>query len=158
MLTLDANPNSPTFNTYCTLEEADTFAQSRLYSEAFTNADPNKRSMALVQATELLDTLKWKGVKTNASQPKSFPRTNLYNLDGVVVDSDIPSWLKRATLEVAINIISKDPNHTSFNKLQIEGLSVSRDNSSNRNWYSSSVKQIVGQYVSNPYSVSTVRV
>ncbi len=157
MPTIDNNPSSVNFNCYITLQEAEDIANSRLYSDKFSCANPDNKVIALIQASELLDSLLWKGSKTSQSQLKSFPRTALYDLDGVLVEQQIPNWLKRANFEVAINILTTNPNTEGLVSLKLDTLQVSKQSVSTKNWYTTSVKQLVSQFVKSSFQIPTVR-
>lgn len=89
-------------NTYLTLEEANTYFESRLYNTAWLNASADDKEKALIMATQKIDNLDNSGFgfidsKYDISQKLEFPRT-----DGIV-----PEKVKKAACEEALAILSR---------------------------------------------------
>lgn len=92
-MALDANPGSPTFNSYCTVAAATTFLEERLYTQAWYTAPPDvtlqaQREAALITATLLINTyVVW-------SQPPS-------------TWTSVPLTVQRATAYYALDLLDE---------------------------------------------------
>lgn len=111
-LTIVATAGSETANSYCTLVEAYSYHETRLHSLDTWDAadDGEEKTPALVWATRLLDEMvMWSGLKADDTQRLRWPRTYVYDIDGVEIDSAvIPEFLKNATAEFAFYLLSND--------------------------------------------------
>jgi hypothetical protein len=101
----------PGQNSYCPLEEADSYFEDRLDAAAWLEASETEKSQSLVTATSMLDDMEWLGVMASSSQVLAFPRTGMYydpragwneTLDPV------PSRLIRAQKELAYHLLNND--------------------------------------------------
>jgi hypothetical protein len=132
---------------YGSVQEADTYFSMRLHEIAWSNSDPTDRPRALWAATQIIDTLNYKGHKAtvhavilslphhrredmqeqiraaDAAQVHEFPRGT---------DTDVPDAILRACYEIAYSLLDgKDP------ELELENLGiVSQGYSSVRTTYS----------------------
>lgn len=106
---IDATPDGANANSYVTLAEANTYFDSRLYVDAWTNAnDDDIRNRALVSATRRLELEKYYGTKTTTTQALSFSRQGLEYLDGISLDGIIPQQVKDAQCELALHMLTVD--------------------------------------------------
>jgi len=115
---------------YGTLQEAYDYFDHRLHETAWTGAAVADRPKALWAATQIIDTLNYKGNKAavhallesdsdatqeqireaEASQPLEFPRGS---------DTDVPDAIRRACYEIAHSLLDgKDP------ELELENLGI----------------------------------
>lgn len=86
-------------NTYVT--EAELTAYASVRGVTIENAD---REKFLTLAMDYLESLDFKGIKTDDTQPLQFPRKELY-IDNVLMPSDeIPLLVKQSQMETAISI------------------------------------------------------
>jgi hypothetical protein len=100
---IDANPISPTMNSYCDLAVADTYFAFRFGGEAWADFDEAKKEALLVRATNRLETLKYGGLKFVRTQPLLWPRSGIYDDEGNLYAPNIlPTKLKQATCEMAL--------------------------------------------------------
>ena len=85
---------------YNTVAEADSYFENRLFSDDWTNLpDSVMKEQYLRTATLLQDTLcTWDGSKTDEDQNLEFPRNG---------ETEIPANIKKANLEIVIEIISQ---------------------------------------------------
>lgn len=99
---LDADPASPTADSFVTLVESDTFLiEGRLFGDAWATPTDETKEKALKWATYLLTTMwDWNLDKLVASQPLPFPTT---------ADEGFPLVLRRSCAEVALLLLEKDP-------------------------------------------------
>jgi hypothetical protein len=116
---------------YGTLDEANQYFANRLHESAWSNADPADRPKALWAATQIIDTLNFKGHKhpvyellqqnsqattveiqaAEAAQALEFPRG---------IDTEVPEAICRACYEIAHSLLDgKDP------ELELEALGIS---------------------------------
>lgn len=61
-------------NSYISLADAKTYFSTRLYADAWTAADDDTKSSALIMATRKIDRQKFNGQKANYDQTLKFPR------------------------------------------------------------------------------------
>lgn len=102
--------NVPAANSYVSLAEARAYAGLRGLNLPVSDIE---LSSLLVRSTDYLDTFKYKGAKTSASQSLEWPRSRVYLLNpgycnsGELLPSDsIPQKLKSAQIEAAIGLFS----------------------------------------------------
>lgn len=95
---------------YVTLEEAQSYFDERLNSEAWDEATDVDRLKALKTATRAINNLRFVGSKAILTQENEFPRL------GMTV---VPTAIKEATCELALQLLDVvDPN------LEIENIAV----------------------------------
>lgn len=100
---IDPDKNSPTFNSYASVEDLKKYAEDR----NITLADSGLESLLIV-AMDYLESQKWLGKRTDVNQPLSFPRSGL-SRDGVAIpDNEIPKALIQAQCRLAIESIEND--------------------------------------------------
>lgn len=90
---------------YVTIDFIDQYAENLGYSDWDTYSTPVKESYAN-QATQYIDlSFNFSGTKTESTQALEFPRQNCYEscIREYFDDDEIPTKLKRAVAEVAIN-------------------------------------------------------
>ena len=110
MPTLVATAGATNANSYCTLAEANTYHESRLYTTSWTDAEDDNKVIALIWATRMLDEIcDWVGEKSTGEQALRWPRWDAWDKDGYNLDANtIPTFLKNATAELAFQLILKD--------------------------------------------------
>lgn len=96
---------------YVTLEEANTYFESRLHAEAWTNASDTDKQKALEMATRAIDRTPLKGVKASWDQAHQFPR---------YPDTEVPQAVKDACCEEALAILER--GNSQRRRLQQEGV------------------------------------
>lgn len=98
-------------NSYCTLAEANSYHDARLFVTTWTGATDDDKSKALLMATRLLDAMyDWAGWCVTSTQALQWPRSGVPNahLTGDVEPTVIPTELKNATAEFARQLITAD--------------------------------------------------
>ncbi|MDX7992885.1 DnaT-like ssDNA-binding protein [Xenorhabdus littoralis] len=116
---IDADKNSPTFNSYASVGDLKQFAAQRGYSLSDSNVLPS----LLFQAMDYLSTKQWKGSKTNKNQPLAFPRKGIY-VDGELVPDDvIPMPLINAQCRLAVDSLEYDLTPTVGGEVLSEAVS-----------------------------------
>ena len=121
------------YNSFCSLDEADLYHSRRLGNSAFLTADLDTRTSALYWATDILNRQVWIGTPESSTQKLSWPRKyvptrNTINLVSTgtsrrrnrerdenltlftqYLDSTlIPEFLKDATSELALYLIERE--------------------------------------------------
>lgn len=108
---------------YSTYIEADTYFQDRLYTLIWDEATSVNKTIALTEATQRIDRLRFKGKPVDDNQELEFPR---YYGDAVEGDEIIPNNIKIACYEIAYALLDDiDPDQ------ELENLSVSSQGYSN---------------------------
>ena len=97
-------------NSYSSLADANTYHSERLHNSEWAACDNESRESALIWASRSLDDwFQWKGEPTDTDNGLRFPRTNIVDRDGTLLDSSlIPAFLVRATAQLALELIRKD--------------------------------------------------
>jgi hypothetical protein len=121
-LVLDATVGGPKANTYCTVEEADTYHEAHPYSSTWANATEDQKKRALVTATRLLDEhIEWNGWVATSTQALLWPRVGTFYKSGYVIDSTVlPKELKHATAELARQLL--DANRMADSDIETQGI------------------------------------
>jgi hypothetical protein len=118
---LNATPGASNANSYLTLNEAQAYFDTRLFSDAWDNSDDQTK--ALIMATRTIDMLfqpytylittkdgtqllrtrpSWTGAASTTTQALSWPRTGMFDRNGNPIPVDvIPQQLKDAVAELA---------------------------------------------------------
>jgi hypothetical protein len=106
---IDATVGGATSNCYCTLAEAELYFAARGFSENWTDATDDAKSVSLIWATRLMDLQVWRGMKRELTNVLRWPRMGLVDRDGGVVNYDtIPVFIKNATCEWALYLLGED--------------------------------------------------
>lgn len=99
-------------NAYSTVEEADAYFEDRAGSDAWSEADDDAKSRALITAASVLNGISWIGVAVSSEQTLAFPRSGWYfdPLFGkdVALPSTVPDRVVRAGCELALHLISNE--------------------------------------------------
>lgn len=111
-MALDPTVGGADSNSYVDTTEANAYFANRLNSDAWTDAgtvSPPTQEAALVTATLRMDQEQWRWTKASTTQALEFPRTGQTDKGGTLVSTDaIPQWLKYATMELAIAMLTED--------------------------------------------------
>lgn len=115
-----------------TTEEAVAYLEGRLDSDAWDQAQPERRDKALRTATRQLNNLTYVGIKADADQAHAFPRT--YTMqpamdarmrgDGAAVYTEdaIPAFVKEAVCEHALFLLEQTPYERHRARQQAQGI------------------------------------
>ena len=109
---------------YGTYLEANEYFQNRLYTLAWDEASSKNKTIALEEATQRIDRLRFSGVKVDETQELEFPRYYL-EYDGTDLgpegDEEIPEDIQIATYELAYCLLDGvDPD------LELENLIITQ--------------------------------
>lgn len=89
---------------YSTLEEANSYFNSRLHVGVWTSASNDDKQRALNDAARIIDRFQYLGSKLEATQIHEWPRSGV-SLNCVAVE-DVPGDIKLAEFEIAIALLS----------------------------------------------------
>lgn len=122
-----------TSNSYANVSDGDTYHDTRLHVDDWTNASTADKEKALMWATQLLDDMvDWNGRKTDDDQALDWPRYQIYDEDGYYIPHNtIPSEIVNATCELARNLLSEDitdsPDTLGFSYLRAGDVAINVD-------------------------------
>lgn len=119
--------NDKDYNTYATVDEADSYFAATFGSE-WDNVGQTQKPQLLVTATRLIDKKDFQGVKVDENQPLKLPRVLA---DGTITDDNL---VMQACVELAMNVYSDGGKNVDISNIKSVGLGDSsitfRDNSS----------------------------
>lgn len=96
-------------NSYLTQDAANDLIDARGFNSDWTSASYADKNRVIVWATTLLDAEQWKGEPVSNTQALKWPRAYVYTPEGALLSSSvIPSFLKRATAELALALLAAD--------------------------------------------------
>lgn len=108
-VTLVATVGGATSNTLATLAEAETYFETRLHDDDWTDASTADKNSALAWAGMLLNTLTWKGDIAATTQAMCWPRDGAYDRNGnEIATTTIPQDIKYGQIEWAFWLIQED--------------------------------------------------
>ena len=117
--TFDSTPTSGTMNSYTSVSFADDYFVARFGAESWSSFDEPKKFALLVQATNILDTYMYGGLRTSRSQPLQWPRQGIYNDEGTPYSSAVlPDKMQKATCEMAFWLFTEEDRLLSDTSLQ----------------------------------------
>jgi hypothetical protein len=98
---------------YIVADDAQTYFDDRLNTEPWDSASDDDKLKALKQATGLINNLRFRGYRSDPTQPNEFPRS------GSMV---VPDAIAKATCELALVLLDQvDPN------LEIENTPITSE-------------------------------
>jgi hypothetical protein len=100
-VTVDASVGGAAANSYLTVAAADTIAEYRLGTLAWSTATTDNKGRALIQATTYLDQLGWVGTKATTTQALLWPRTDAECGEFSFAANVIPGPIQQATFDLA---------------------------------------------------------
>jgi hypothetical protein len=95
---------------YCTVDEAQSYFDGRLNTDAWDDATSTNKEKSLINATRLIDRLNFKGTKTSDSQDLQFPRDE---------DTTVPDDIKYACSELALALLDGVDPELEFENLRM---------------------------------------
>lgn len=119
-------------NSYVSLEDANTYFTERLYSDAWSSADDNKKSQALIMSTRKLDSLPLKGKKVHNDQALAFPRYEYKPIrsncdDGILPGQrkyEITDRIKQAQCEEALALLKGIPKRLELQQQNVQQFTI----------------------------------
>ncbi len=147
-LTVESGESKTDSNTYISLDNANSYMEARIGTDAWDGASDTDKQAALVQSARILDRyVEWRGVKTDDTQAMQWPRQYVPDPEYRTVDaldfyidagdyfipSDaVPQRIKDAQCELALHLLSQDsqtvPDTAGYSQIDVEGaVSLSVD-------------------------------
>ncbi len=108
--------------TYDTYINADTYFESRLHVATWRESTTAQKIIALVEATQRIDRLRFRGTKVIADQDLEFPR---YYGDEAEGDETVPEDIKIASYELALALLDGVDPDMEFENLAVVGHAYS---------------------------------
>ena len=120
-ISLDDGNNNNSQLIYGSVTDANIYFANRLKSDVWEEATEKDRSLALLEATQRIENLRFDGQKAVSTQTLSFPRKYVTQ-DNVVsptyiTQTSIPANIIKACYEEAISVLSDDDQQLAFNNL-----------------------------------------
>lgn len=163
-MAIDATSGGTDSDSFVTVEDADLYHNTRLHNSEWTSASTANKEAALKWATRILNDLQWLGRIADDAQALRWPRSNVYNRDGILLDdTTIPTFLEQATAEMAWRLIIEDntvqSDLTGFRSLSLDGVGsiTMKDGQISKTALERSVKDLIGYYVAGGYSQGVIR-
>lgn len=131
-------PDVEEVDCYGTLSRANAYFNRKLRNQPWVDSYPDDRKKALIEATRIVDSLNYAGVKADPTQEHQFPRSTLgyvtISADGsllsvsAVADASVPQDIEYATYEIAIKLLDGiDPDLEAVNVAKTsQGFSSAR--------------------------------
>lgn len=99
----------PNSNSYSSVADADQYHENHGDPAAWSGASVSDKENALREATQYLDSKyggRWRGRRVLFTQRLDWPRFNVVDQDGVLLDSsDVPRELEDACAELALKVV-----------------------------------------------------
>lgn len=127
-MALDATVGGNSANSYVSQDEANDYFADTLQADDWTAV--TAKDGALVQATEYLNSLEWRGNKASSTQALQLPRKSLYDVNGSLVPSDsIPPEVKRATYQLALFLAANSDGLTPdlTTKIKVDVIEIEQE-------------------------------
>ena len=146
-MALVATPGAQNANSYVTETEADAYFEGRVHATAWASATDAEQS--LISASQMLDWyMSWDGIRAAETQIMEWPRANVYDNSGFLIDSTIiPVRIKQAVFELALFSLSEDrladKDMDGFAEMKVGPLSLKSDASHTK----SSKKRAIPKHV-----------
>ena len=128
-VSLVATVGGTTSNTLATLAEAESYFESRLHDDSWSDASTDEKNTALAWAGRLMNTLTWKVDVAATTQAMCWPRDNVYDRNGdEIATTTIPNDLKYGQIEWAFWLLqedlSKDADSTGMDAVTVDVINV----------------------------------
>jgi hypothetical protein len=142
---LDITIGGNASNTFISIDDAETYLDSRLNSEAWTGAAPDDKTRALLMAAKRLQVENWLGNRVTTTQRLAWPRISVAKVDQVgfgyggfygqpwgwgygeqYLTTEIPQPVKDAQCELALAYLEgfDDGGEEAIDSFSADGVSV----------------------------------
>lgn len=163
------------FNAYATVQQVKDYQDSKLNTTFLALADAVIERL-IVFSTRQIDTLVWKGIKTDIDQPLEFPRNylwkdgNQYNSDAAILNASmfdpnsIPQFLIEMCADICGTLANEDTTAPTglenFSRLKVDTIEIETKKFSPTAWLPDSSRNLAWRYLANAskYSVNAQRV
>lgn len=142
-----------TSNVYVGLADAETIIDERLHVSDWTAATDDSKNRALIMGARVLDQqANWKGYKADEEQAMEWPRYEVEDRNGWIIDSDtIPQWLKIANVEMALFLLDRDrtadPDTLGFSRIKVDVIELEMAPGDRPQILPTSVQSIIAPYI-----------
>jgi hypothetical protein len=116
VLKITDSQNLPEADIYNDIEGTNNYAYLQLEADGWHKSDNLTKLRALVAATSIINSLNFKGLKTDKDQVLEFPRNG---------DSEIPENVKRACSQIAIDLLNGVDPELEYNNLFMVSQGIS---------------------------------
>lgn len=118
----DTQVNNNTQLIYGSVYDANIYFANRLKSDNWTNAKDNDKLLALLEATERLENLRFDGQKAVSTQTLQFPRKYLIDAEELeyLEETTVPTNIIKACYEEALSILSDDDPELAMKNLRLK--------------------------------------
>src|SRR5678815_2217292 len=108
--TIVATAGSASATSYATIQEGDTYHETHLYADDWTDTDDDSKCKALQMATRLLDQwFEWDGFVSSTDQALRWPRSGVTGPNGYLeADDETPSRIRDGCIELARQLIAEN--------------------------------------------------
>jgi hypothetical protein len=103
--TINATPGAADANSYLTLQEAQSYAETELSASDWETATNDQRTRALITATRALDLLSYVGNRSTTTQALAWPRQGFTTGEKAYTSTEVPTEIKQAQWELALSLL-----------------------------------------------------
>jgi hypothetical protein len=120
-------------NTYALASDGDSYHETRLHVEDWTQASSGDKEKALAWASRILDDIvDWEGRAVDEDQAMGWPRNGVYDKEGYYVDNYVvPQAVVDATCELARTLLvedtTKNPDTQGFSFIKADVVELQID-------------------------------
>lgn len=151
-----------TSNCYLDLTAAQAIIDDRLHVADWTAASTDEKNRALIMGARVLDQqANWKGYKTDEDNAMEWPRYEVEDRNGFVIDHDtIPQWLKIANVEMALFLLDRDrtadPDTLGYKRIKADVIELEMDPQDRPQILPLAVMSIIAPYVKTSARIGRV--
>jgi hypothetical protein len=127
-VTIIATDGAANANSYCTLEEAEAYFETTLYTDGWDSASDEQKKIALIQGTRMFESNMWvwESYPTHGiqdGQALAWPRSGLLHTDLIsnLPEAVVPAEMKVALCEMARSLLQS--NRTADSDVETQGIS-----------------------------------
>lgn len=177
-LVLNAVAGTAGYNSFATVAQCTDYATMKL-NTAWAALTTAQKEASLIWATKLLNSLTWRGQKTDPLQPNEFPRAFLWRSgnttdiagndsslygDYLFDSTTAPQFIIDACCDLAIQISASDTTAPTglegLKSVKVDTIEVVADQISAPSWFNDSVRLLVWRWLVNQskYNIRVTRV
>lgn len=153
-MALVTDPTDPDFDCYCSVAEADAFADNYLYADNWLGATAAVRERALRWATKLLDEhVEWNGHSAVSTQNLAWPRSYVRRFNRqpqeYFASDAVPDEIKYATARYADHLIAENKTaeqETGISALRVGSISLQFNTRDRKEVIPTEIRRLVEHY------------
>lgn len=132
-ITVDSTVGGANANSYIDVAAADQLMEYRqLNFAAWSALTADQKGAALISASQMFDSLKWKGVRTSETQALRWPRSGVYDQDEYAIADDvIPGDVQETLADYAFTLSQSDKFQATglegFSEIQVDVVKLKLD-------------------------------